>query len=70
MKIYKNFHEKNLKIDEKKFPSNRIRTSDLEITANPLQSHALPTELSTVEEILKICNYEKQKILTKTADLN
>ena len=32
---------------KKEFPSNRIRTSDLEITAEPLQSPALPTELST-----------------------
>ena len=29
----------------KKLPTNRIRTSDLEITAKPLQSPALPTEL-------------------------
>jgi hypothetical protein len=36
-----------LRFSKKKLPSNRIRTSDLEITANPLQSPALPTELST-----------------------
>ena len=45
----------------KKLPSNRIRTSDLEITANPLQSPALPTELSTVEWDFKISSYENHK---------
>ena len=33
---------------EKKNPPNRIRTSDLRISALPLQSSALPTELSAV----------------------
>ena len=33
---------------KKKFPSSRIWTSDLWITLLPLQSTALPTELSTV----------------------
>ena len=32
----------------KKTPANRIRTSDLRITVDPLQSSALPTELSRV----------------------
>ena len=32
--------------EEKQHPSNRDRTSDLEMICYPLQSHALPTELS------------------------
>ena len=38
--------EKKIKYRKKKTPSSRIRTSDLRITVLPLQSSALPTELS------------------------
>ena len=44
---------------EKKIPSSRIRTSDLWITISPLQSTALPTELSkdTCLQIYKLSFY-------------
>ena len=47
------FHQ-SINDQRKKFPSNRIRTSDLEIAAEPLQSPALPTELSTADLISSI----------------
>ena len=60
--------EIKIKISRKKyFPSSRIRTSDLRITANHLQSSALPTELSRVmETCMFIYVYVDRPVLTKT----